>query len=497
MSKERIRLRYTGLIAFSSRIFSVITGLIFVVVVLRSVPSTDFGTWQYISILMSYIVFPVSGISYWATRDVARGEKRAAKTCLMLNMAVSLGGMALFASLSQLGAQFLNTNPLYFLIGSVTILAMTAIGSLEAAAHGCAPQISAYGFAAFEIVKVALGVAFILFLDMSLTGAFLAVLLAYIVQALILAFLLRSELKESFDSKLAVKWLKTIWLPVAGNFAPLLSSLDITIMTVLVKSTEPIAYLKTAQIIATTISYSAFMAAALYPRLLDGSGGQRDIETSLRLVMMAGLPMTAGAIVLAAPLLRIPQHGYSVSAPILAVLSVSTLINCLYSVMNSIIMGTERLDLDKGGLSFKKVFNSRLFFPTRVAYVTTTIYVLTTLGVSLYVVNAGMEPLSLQVPLAIVVVGFLVTAVSFAYTWAYAKKVQPFRFPLNSFLRQMAATAAMVVVLQLFYPRPYVAETLLVVLYGLLTYAAVMLLIDGEARALARAISKEVLTKLH
>ena len=156
MARKRIRLRYTGLVAYATRVISIFTGLIFIITVTRNVPTDEFGVWQYISLLTSYIVFPLRGINYWATRDLARDVQRSARTCILLNMAIAFMGMTLFLAVSGTGAAFLHTDISYFVISSMTVLVIAAIRGLEAVAYGSKPQAIAYSFLGFEVSKVAI-----------------------------------------------------------------------------------------------------------------------------------------------------------------------------------------------------------------------------------------------------------------------------------------------------------------------------------------------------
>lgn len=191
-------------------------------------------------------------------------------------MLISLVGLIVFIYFSEPAADFLNTNPFYFLIGGVTILAIVAIGNLEAITYGVLPQVPAYGFLIFEFSKVFLGLFTVFILKMGLLGAMSSVFLAYLIQTLVLTIFLREELGKGFDLAIVRGWFKRLWLPIASNLALVLSGLDVIIITLLTDSSEPIALLKASQVIATTISYSSVMASALYPKLLSG-GGKRDI----------------------------------------------------------------------------------------------------------------------------------------------------------------------------------------------------------------------------
>ena len=59
---------------FSAGIASVFTGLIFTLMITRSLSPTEFGTWGLITSVIAYLLISESLISYWNVRQIARGD---------------------------------------------------------------------------------------------------------------------------------------------------------------------------------------------------------------------------------------------------------------------------------------------------------------------------------------------------------------------------------------------------------------------------------------
>jgi len=109
--------------------------------------------------------------------------------------------------------------------------------------------------------------------------------------------------------------------------------LDMFIVTLLLASSEPIAFWRAAQIIYGTITMASVLASAIYPKLLkDGSG--LHVEVTLKLVLLFAIPMTVGAFVLSEPLLGILGPEYVASSWILRVGVLVTFVNLLSSVFS-------------------------------------------------------------------------------------------------------------------------------------------------------------------
>ena len=69
-----IRVTYSGLISFAVGIVTVVTGLVFTLIVTRQLSQDEFGTWGLIGGLISYALIIGPIVSYWSTREIARGE---------------------------------------------------------------------------------------------------------------------------------------------------------------------------------------------------------------------------------------------------------------------------------------------------------------------------------------------------------------------------------------------------------------------------------------
>ena len=67
-----IRVTYSGLIGLVIGLSSVITGMIFILIVTRSLTPEELGTWGLVGGLITYVVILEPMISYWTQREIAR-----------------------------------------------------------------------------------------------------------------------------------------------------------------------------------------------------------------------------------------------------------------------------------------------------------------------------------------------------------------------------------------------------------------------------------------
>lgn len=483
---RKIRLRYAGLVAFASRILSVFTGLGFMTALTRNVPLTEFGVWQYIFLLAFYFTFPGGISNYWVTRYIARGFK-AAKTGLTINLTFSTLSLAILLLISPYAAKTVNTNPMYFTLGSFMIPAMLLVSSLEAIAGGCVPHVTSYGSATFEITKVILGLITIVYMKTGLYGAISSIIMAYLAQAIFLLVSLRGYVAEgNIEWNTAKKWLRTGWVPIYTYLVSLLMSLDAFIVTLLTFSSEPIALWKAALMITNVVGYSTLLASALYPKLLSG-GSEKDVETSFKLVLMLAVPSTVGALLLAEPLLKIFKFEYVAASMILRVSTLTVFLGCIGGVLNSVIIGTEKIDTED--VPFRKLLKSRLFLLPTLSYIYAFTYLPLIYAFTTVIINLHIEPVYVNVVLACNLVALLASTPILIYKYRLAKRVLPFKFPIKSLAKYAVASAVLACILILFYPKGFF-QTMMLVLTGAFAYFLILFIIDKDTRDLiARILS--------
>ena len=90
-----IRVTYSGLISLGVGLVSVFTGIIFTLIVTRQLTPDEFGTWGLLGTLIAYAVIIEPIISYWTTRDIARGGE-SGKTAIVSSGLFSIGGLLIY-----------------------------------------------------------------------------------------------------------------------------------------------------------------------------------------------------------------------------------------------------------------------------------------------------------------------------------------------------------------------------------------------------------------
>lgn len=487
-----IRLKYSGLVNFASRIISVATGLMFTILVTRRLSEELFGTWQFYLSLLNYFVVPSSIVNYWLTRDMGRGRK-VAKSGIVFSGTISMISAILFILLSPMFRESVSVDMQTLLAFTFWIIIMCCTSSLEAICYGIQPQTVGYGVIVFEVSKVIFGALMVGYLKYSLFGAVLSIDLALIIQVLFYLLSVSKHLKERVCLRDIGRWLRTSWIPLISILPWLVFLQDAVVVTLISGSLLPIAYIRAANIFAGVISFSGNLAIGLYPKLLSG-GSERDIEESLELVLLFLIPMVFGQLILAEPILYILRKEYAIAHDVLRVMVISSAIATIKGLFSTIILGVEKADLNEN-LSWKNLAKSYLMKIPIAELFGSLAYVL-----MISITTGMLSHLNTPLLVSISTVTCLLT-VNTSLTIYYvraSRKLINFGLNLKRISKFLLSTLIMTMIIQIFYPEAAKSEQILTVLLSLmpiiliaaLVYFAVLSLIDEESRKLFKNVFK-------
>jgi hypothetical protein len=493
LPKEEIRLQYSGYILFATRLVSIFTGLAFQLMVARTALDVDptkklNDLWLNITDLLPYFTLLASVLPFWAMRSAAREEVGATKTGVIANLLISLAATAIYIPLVSLITTGLGINPkyvfLYYLV-AVQITEYYAIGIAEACLRTRVPQAIGYGLLIAEFSKVILGYIFIVHFRLPIEGALISLAVAFLIQTIYYVKLLKTELQQKIRWHYVKEWLKgslvNIYNIVGGQAAAYIFILLFKYGGNGGRSDYGYAFF-----IAQVITYSTFLAFALYPKLLVDRNTQ-DITTSLKMVLMFAIPMAAGAMAIPAALLSIIDVAYAEAAPVLVVLAVDAIINTLATFFNFVLYGAERVD-EKAKMSFKELVKSRLFLSFSFPYfqlavsVPTAYYILT--------VYAQNQPLNAAIYVSII--NLACHFALFIVLYAVVRKMIKIEIPWKSIAKYVFTSAVMAIFIFML-PHPQRASlTIAITVLGGAVYIGLLLAIDRETRMLIRSVWQEI-----
>jgi O-antigen/teichoic acid export membrane protein len=475
-----IGLRYTGLINFGSQLLTIVTGFLFVITVTRNLTTADFGIWQNISDILVYALILASMVPFSATRYLSQGHRDAPKTGIVVNLLISLPITVVFLLLTPRLASALGADILYFEAASVEISLLYLLQMLQGTVLALSPHLLGYGAIVYEVTKIALGIILVPILGLGLAGAILAVVISQAILSIFYLVSTRDYLGEKINWSYVRSWWKASLINVYSALGDRVSTLGF-ILLILTWGPIARAYVGAAMTVAVMIAYSNSLATALYPKLLAELDAS-TVEAALRLSMLFAIPMTGGVVILSVPLLNILKMEYTVAATIVCVYAVSYLLDCFSAIMSTVIIATERADLDRN-VSLRALVRSKLFLLPTLTYIGAGIYLAV-----LSVLLRGFAGDPLQAALYTGIAGILANIPVFLIRYRYARNSLRFRLPLANMSRYALATVLMMLMISQIHLSARLSQVFILVAAGAVTYFAIVIAIDPEARTLVRTI---------
>lgn len=494
MAGDLIRLRYPGFLLFTFRLISVGTGLLFTLMITRSITLEEYGIYNNLSDILSYFTLASQIIPFWVTRFIARGHSGSSKTGLIMNTLIALSSTAIYLiTISkildslQVSEKFL---PLYA-TGAFLIIERYLQAIFEAILYPRHPELIGFGLLVSELSKVAAGFILIIGLKMGLMGALTSIIASLLTQILFYFKETLGDVYGKIDWKYVKEWFKASLLNIYEIICSRILALP-SIFLFIFSGEAARAYYGASSAIASIVGYSSSLSFALYPRLLLKINPQ-DISLSIKMVSLFAIPMCMGAIALSEHLLSILNPLYAVAKPILILMAISAFIASFSSIFDTVIRGTEKMDVE-AKILFRDLVRSKIFLSITFSYIQAAALV----PLTYIMLSPGMlDPLASALWLTLLT---LMSGLPVAIAkYFLAQKCLKFVFPWISVSKHLAASFIMALILYLTPASARLSAILLEVAAGASIYFLILLLIDEDARRImgeARKFTcKEILNK--
>ena len=358
LSGANVRLRYTGVVLFISRLFSLLTGALFVLLITRKLPVDDFGLWSMTGRYLAYVMIFANVYSYWLPRTMARGVNTS-KTGLALSLIFGSAATLVYLIIAFWFSLSFDQPLLILLLVAPQVILSYVQSTMESVSTGYAPQLIGYAQIISEVVKVGLAFCLVFFFRIEITGAILAVVGAQLVSVLFFTALNFKVIKSSkLDFDIAKSWLKHSWLPLFTAGVGILGGLDTILVRLAAGSEQPAAYQGVALTIAAVVTNTNVLASGLYPRLL-AKAHLPETEVALKLIYMFAIPLSVFIFFYAEPISAVFGLKYLAAVDVVRVATLSSLISVFSLLLDTVILGMERRDAE--GLTSKELVSSMLF----------------------------------------------------------------------------------------------------------------------------------------
>lgn len=355
-----IRVTYTGLISFAFAILTLLAGAVFTLIVTRTLTLEEYGTWGLINGLLLYMMMIGPVISYWATREIARGIE-SGKTAVLASTILSIGAIVLYIIIAYLMGYQTNADQNVLVFASILVPAIFLNGILSAVNLGWKPHAISYATLIFAIVEIPLALIFVYFFGMGVTGVILTTLIAYFASIFILFIFARERLKNKFDFTFLKKWKKLFWLPLYPSIPIIIDGLGIAIFSIITESVVGLAFWTAAVVLPSMIQHAGLISRAVYPKLLGG-GDKKYVEENLTQLFYFGILMTGIVITFARPGIFALNPIYENAVLVVVILAIRNFFLVLTNVFILNLAGIEKIDI-KGNPTFRDYIKSKLFHP--------------------------------------------------------------------------------------------------------------------------------------
>jgi len=492
LPKKEIRLQYSGFVIFATKLLSVATGLIFQFMIARSTTGSEYDLWFNMNDMLGYFTLLAGVLPFWVMRFVARDKEGAARTGLLANLTISVIATFIYLSVISLIITTLGISGNYlffYFIASIQILELYSIGLLEACLHATIPQAIGYGLILQQFCRVVLGYVLIIEFRQPLIGAVLSTIVAFTIQIAYYSKLLVEELKKRIKWEYVKEWLKGSVANIYNVVGNQIAALIFIILFAYGGEGARGRYGAATQI-ANVITYSSFLAYALYPKLL-AERRREDITTSLKMVLMFALPMAAGAIALSDSYITILRTEFPDAAPVLVVLAIDALFSTVSGLFNAVLFGVETVDKD-AKISFKELAKSRLFITFSFPYLHSAI----TLPITFNVLTSYTKDQPLQSALSVSIINSSAHFAMFILLYVLIRKMVKLDIPWKNIAKYIFASAVMATILFVIPHPTRISLTLATTAVGGIIYLALLMAIDKEARTLPRSIWQEIKGKI-
>jgi O-antigen/teichoic acid export membrane protein len=489
LDKNQIRLRYSGFVVFTTQLLGVLTGLIFTLLLTRSMTESEFGIWTNIFDYTPFFVLFSTVLTFWVTRFTARGKDGTIKTGVLSQLVIAIIFTIIYLPVIYLVSNAIGTSAYMtiYLISGLFILTTYMVAVLEAVLQATRPQKTGYGFIIQEIVKVVVALIVVLVFKQVFLGAILALVISPAIQIMYYCYLLSDYFKGEINWVYLKQWLKGAPVILYNAVGALILS-TVFILLFLYGGSEARAYYQAALSFTTIVGYASSLSVALYPKLLANSCSKEDIGTSFRTVLMLAIPLATLTITMAASFLTILKAPYSVAWPVLIALTVDTLIVLVYTFYSQCIMGVEAFDAE-GQISFRHLVKSKIFKIFSIPYIQAAV----ALPLTYYVLT--QLPVDGPVTTTVAVIGIFIALHAATLIGVYAFMRHTIHIPVHwrSITKYVLAALLMGVTLYLLPTTTTLGMTIAKTIAGFAFYIGLLLLIDRQARDLLRLIWLEII----
>lgn len=485
---SNIRVTYSGLLALVSGLGSIFTGLMFSLIVTRTLTAEEFGTWSLILSILGYLVVSESLVNYWASRNIARGDEDVGKTSFITSIIFGFGLIPIYITLSILFSTNSNAISSAMFLGLILVPLYLLSRTLTAINSAFQPHKTSYGIMILELTRVPSAFLFVYIFDLGINGAIYAIFIAYLIKVIFQTFIARKKLQGRFNLTYIVNWVKLSWISLYSAFPNFFKTFDIALYALISSSVIGLAFYTVPLTICNLVSHTGKISQGLYAKLLSG-GDYSYITENLSLSFYFGLPLVGLSIIFSKPALHALNPIYIDASQIVVLLSIQTFFFSQNSLINKAMLGIEKIDSQKN-IAFKNYLKSNLFMLPTYRYIKLGVY-LTSLSIILIFNKDHSSELDLVFMWSLLAA--CIEIPYFIFLWIKLKNITKINFPYSDIFKYFFATISFMFIFWVFLEQTiiyherifdFLPQLLIPLTICLIVYFGITYLIDKKTRRL-------------
>lgn len=352
-----IRVTHSGFINLFTGLARVAAAFVFITLITRNLTVEEFGQYSLVLSVTVYFITSHWIISYWVTREIARGFS-SGKTAILSSGLFSSVGYFLFILIATLVLDIPNLDFSTILLAGILIPLQLSQNVLTHIATGWKPQFASYGNLVLELSRVPLVFVFLMILKMELNGVFISLILSFIVSNVFLLYCNRSQLHTKFSLSILKNWLTRFWISGYPSLISIIYTFDFLIVAILA-SPEIVGFYAAVLAIGSFVSHSKLVTVGVYPKLLGKDRGAY-LNENFRLLLYFALLFSTLSIVFAKAGLFVLNPAYQTVSIGVFFISLRYFLFSIYDNFNLMLRATETID-EKINPMIKDFLTSKLF----------------------------------------------------------------------------------------------------------------------------------------
>ena len=493
---SHIRVTYSGLVALVIGLTSVVTGMIFTLIVTRKLSPEEFGLWSVIGSMISYFLVTEPIISFWSTRQIARGEE-IGKTSLISSLMFSIGSIPIYIVLSFFVSQASHQNFNSLLFATMLLPVTFVSQTLSGINLGHKPHANSYGLLAFESLKIPTGLVLVYYLNLGIEGAILTTSIAYVLKIIVQFYFVRERIKSALNFTTLKKWIKLSWVPLYSNLGHIASILDVVLFSIITSSVVGVAYYSISNTIAAIIANAGLISQAVYPKLLSKVGKSHAQENFTQLMYFA-IPLLGITLVFSKPALFALNPAYVNGSIVVIIIAFRTFFYVITSVLYQNLMGVETIDVQENP-RFMEMLKSKIFFIPSLQNLQYSMHVITVVVIISTLHSSGMSEIELVKWWSMI--GLVIQIPFLVYAWIMTRKHVGMSLPITSIFKYSLSTLAFMIVFLLTSKQiityqksiyEFLPNVILELGICMSVYLLITVLIDTKTRILFKSIIYEI-----